>query len=97
MRAAVGESDAASDGDETDAKKRPSRRGNVGDVTGANFSAPVTVKFGEASATGVTVNSSTSITATAPAETIGTVNVTVTTAAGTSAVSKKDLFKFKAK
>jgi IPT/TIG domain len=64
-------------------------------ITGKNFTSPATVKFGEASATEVTVNSSTSITAVSPAGSVGTVNITVTTSAGTSATTTKDHFKYK--
>ncbi|MCD5309851.1 beta strand repeat-containing protein [Kineosporia babensis] len=57
-------------------------------ITGTGFSGTgvgtPTVKFGNTNATGVTVNSANSITANAPAGT-GTVFVTVTTNAGTSA------------
>jgi len=63
-------------------------------ITGTNFEAPATVKFGATPATEVTVTSSTTMTAVSPAGT-GTVNVTVTTSAGTSAANKKDHFKYK--
>ena len=49
------------------------------------------VKFGATNATGVTVNSATSITAVSPAG-AGTVHVTVTTPGGTSATSAADQF-----
>jgi hypothetical protein len=52
-------------------------------VSGANFEAGASVKFGTAQATGVTVNSPSSITATAPAGS-ATVEVRVSTASGTS-------------
>lgn len=65
-------------------------------ITGTHFVAPATVKFGEVPATHVTVVSSTSITVVSPAGSAGTVDVTVTTPAGTSAISKKDHFKYKA-
>ena len=67
-------------------------------ITGSNFTnfsgggAP-TVNFGGTAATGVTVNSATSITATAPSGT-GTVDVTVTTPGGTSATSTLDKFTY---
>ena len=51
------------------------------------------VKFGTNAATGVVVNSATSVTATSPAGT-GTVDVTVTTANGTSATSAADHFTY---
>lgn len=47
-------------------------------ITGTNFAAGATVTFGGTAATGVTVDSSTSISATAPAHTAGSVDVTVT-------------------
>jgi hypothetical protein len=65
-------------------------------ITGTRFANPATVHFGANPATGVTVHSSTSITAVSPAGSIGIVDVTVTTPGGTSAVNKKDHFKYKA-
>jgi hypothetical protein len=62
-------------------------------ITGSNFVPGATVAFGEAAATNVTVNSSASITAIAPAGS-GTVNVTVTTASGTSSISNADQFTY---
>jgi IPT/TIG domain len=56
-------------------------------ITGNEFTSGSTVKFGVTSATSVTVNSANSITAVAPAG-IGTVDVTVTTLEGTSAISQ---------
>jgi hypothetical protein len=50
--------------------------------------------FGSTAATSVTYNSSTSITATSPAESAGTVNVTVTTAYGTSSIISTDQFTY---
>jgi hypothetical protein len=64
-------------------------------ITGVNFASPATVRFGATPATGVLVNSSTSITATSPAGVVGTVDITVTTASGTSAATKSDHFKYK--
>ena len=62
-------------------------------ITGANFVAGATVKFGAASASGVKVVSETSITAVAPAGT-GTVDVTVSTPGGTSAAGAADQFSY---
>lgn len=62
-------------------------------ITGTNLSDATAVKFGSTSATSFTVTSSTSITATAPAGT-GTVDVTVTTADGTSATSTASKFTY---
>jgi IPT/TIG domain len=63
-------------------------------VTGTNFTGATAVKFGSTDASTFTVKSATSITAVAPAETAGTVDVRVTTSGGTSALSSKDHFKF---
>jgi hypothetical protein len=56
-------------------------------ITGLNFKGPdvTSVKFGTLSASKFTVDSGTSLTAEAPPGTAGTVDVTVTTSAGTSA------------
>jgi hypothetical protein len=62
-------------------------------ITGTGFVSPATVKFGEVSATSVTVSSSTSITAKSPAGS-GTVNVTVTDTNGTSAAVAHDWFAY---
>ncbi|HTA33621.1 MAG TPA: IPT/TIG domain-containing protein [Solirubrobacteraceae bacterium] len=76
-------------------KSGPTTGGTTVTITGANFTAPATVEFGGVSATEVTVNSATSLTAISPAEAKGAVDVTVTTSVGTSAVGKKDRFKYK--
>jgi beta-glucanase (GH16 family) len=60
-------------------------------ITGANFTGASAVKFGTAAATAFTVNSATQITATSPPGS-GTVDVTVTTPAGSSANSLADKF-----
>ncbi len=78
-------------------KSGSSAGGTVVKITGTNFASPATVKFGGVAATEASVNSSKSITAVSPAEVAGTVDVTVTTAGGTSATSKKDHFKYKKK
>ena len=64
-------------------------------ITGQHFSSPATVSFGGTPAIGVTVNSATSITATSPVGSVGTVDIRVTTLYGTSAVAKTDRFKYK--
>ena len=61
-------------------------------ISGTSFGAGATVSFDAQPATNVTVNSSTSITATSPPGSAGTVDVTVTTSAGTSAISTGDQF-----
>ncbi len=64
-------------------------------ITGTNFTKPATVKFGETAAAEARVNSPTSITAVSPAGSVGTINITVTTSTGTSAITTKDHFKYK--
>jgi hypothetical protein len=63
-------------------------------ITGRGFTGATSVRFGAASAA-MTVNSDTQITATSPPGSIGIVDVTVTTPAGTSAVSRPaDQFRY---
>ena len=62
-------------------------------ITGTGFTPASAVDFGSTAATHVVVNSSTQITATSPAG-FGTVDVTVTTAAGTSTTSSADQFTY---
>ena len=66
-------------------------------ITGTGFTGATAVNFGSKAATGVTVVSATSISATSPAGTAGTVDVTVTTPSGTSAISTTDKFTYVAK
>ncbi|WP_280343313.1 IPT/TIG domain-containing protein, partial [Nocardia abscessus] len=61
----------------------PTTGGTSVTITGTGFTGPTTVRFGS-TATTFTMNSPTQITAIAPAGSAGTVQVTVTTAAGTS-------------
>jgi hypothetical protein len=63
-------------------------------INGTNFTAATGVKFGTTAASNVMVVSATQITATAPAEAAGTVDVTVTTPVGTSATSTADQFTY---
>ncbi len=77
-------------------KKGSATGGTSVTITGTGFVTSATVTFGETPATEVTVNSATSITAVSPAGSAGTVNVTVTTSVSTSAIGKKDRFKYKA-
>jgi hypothetical protein len=58
--------------------------GTITTVIGTNFISGATVKFGSSAATNVTVNSSTTITATTPAGSAGAVTVTVTNPGGPS-------------
>ncbi len=68
--------------------------GTVVTIEGSGFVAGASVNFGVDSATHVTVNSASSIAATAPEASLGTVDVTVTTSAGTSATSAADEFTY---
>jgi hypothetical protein len=63
-------------------------------VTGTNFTGATAVRFGATAASSFTVNSATSITATSPPGT-GTVDLTVTTPGGTSAIGSGDQFTYK--
>jgi nicotinamide mononucleotide (NMN) deamidase PncC len=64
-------------------------------ITGTNFNnSGLVVHFGTATATGASIDSDTQITATSPAHAAGTVDVTVTTAAGTSATTSADQFTY---
>ena len=63
-------------------------------ITGTNFTGATAVNFGSTAATSFTVTSATQITAVAPAETAGTINITVTTPSGTSATSASDQFTY---
>jgi len=63
-------------------------------ITGTHFTGASAVMFGANNATSFTVNSASSISATAPAGT-GTVDVTVLTPDGTSATSASDRFTYK--
>ena len=65
-------------------------------MTGTNLTGATAVKFGSTAATNLTINSPTSITATAPAESAGTVDITVTTPGGTSATSTADRYTYAA-
>lgn len=71
----------------------PAGGGTAVSVTGTGFVGVTAVRFG-ASAASFVVNSASSLTATAPAGAAGTVDVTVTTAAGTSATSAADRFTY---
>ncbi|MFI4991686.1 MAG: IPT/TIG domain-containing protein [Solirubrobacterales bacterium] len=73
--------------------KGPASGGTVVKITGTGFAGITAVHFGAQSAS-FTVASSSKITATAPPGTTGTVDVTVTNAAGTSALSAADRFKY---
>jgi hypothetical protein len=72
----------------------PSAGGTAVTITGHGFVAGARVRFGSAAATHVVVHSPTSITATSPAGSPGTVDVVVTTSRGTSATSPADRFTY---
>ncbi|HWX87670.1 MAG TPA: IPT/TIG domain-containing protein [Solirubrobacteraceae bacterium] len=75
-------------------KKGPMAGGTPVAITGTGFTGATTVSFGSVAAMSVTVNSDSSITAVSPAEPAMGVNVTVSGPGGTSAVSRKDHFRF---
>jgi IPT/TIG domain/PASTA domain len=71
----------------------PVTGGTAVTITGTNLAAASAVKFGAAAATGFTAESETQITAIAPpSATVEAVNVTATTLAGTSPVTRADEF-----
>ena len=74
----------------------PTAGGTRVTITGTNLAGATAVKFGTTSAT-ITADTATSITATAPAGTAGTVDVTVTTAGGTSATGTADRYTYVAR
>ncbi len=68
--------------------------GTVVIITGVDFTGVTTIEFGSTEASGFTVHSATSITATSPPEAIGKVHVRVITPVGISPISAKSSFKF---
>lgn len=72
----------------------PTSGGTTVTLTGAHLSGASAVKFGNLNASSFTVVSSTTITAVAPASTPRTVDVTVTTAQGTSALTLGDRYTY---
>ena len=72
----------------------PISGGNSVTLTGTGFTGATLVTFGPTPATNVTVINDTTITATNPAEAVGTVNVTVTNPIGTSATSPADQYTY---
>ena len=73
--------------------KGPTAGGTSVVITGTNFAGATAVNFGAVTAL-FTINTATQITATSPAESVGTVDVTVTTPNGTSATSAADQFTY---
>jgi DNA-binding beta-propeller fold protein YncE len=63
-------------------------------ITGSCFAGATNVTFGTTATTSFTVNNALSLTATAPAHAAGTVNVTVTTPFGTSAIVPADQYTY---
>ena len=75
----------------------PSTGGTSVTISGTGFSGASTVNFGAGDPSPTyTVTSATTITATSPAGAIGTIDVTVTTAGGTSATGVADQFTYQA-
>ncbi|WP_441599467.1 IPT/TIG domain-containing protein [Ensifer sp. 2TAB8] len=72
----------------------PTAGGTTVVITGNNLLNATSVAFGGTAATGYTINSNTQITATAPAGTAGTVDITVTSPGGTSATSSSDQYTY---
>jgi alpha-tubulin suppressor-like RCC1 family protein len=75
----------------------PEAGGTSVTISGTNFEGVTAVNFGATAASSFTVKSSTTIEATSPAHAAGTVDVTVTTAKGTSAIGSGDHFTYLAK
>jgi hypothetical protein len=72
----------------------PTGGGTSVTITGTNFSGVTNVFFGTLPSASFTVTSSTSITAVAPAQAAGAVDLTVLTGAGLSASSSSDVFTY---
>lgn len=70
--------------------------GDTVTITGTGFTAATAVNFGGTAATNFTVDFDTQITATVPAASVGTVDITVTTANGTSSTSSADEYTYDA-
>jgi hypothetical protein len=77
-------------------RRGPASGGTSVTITGTNFAGVTAVKFGSANAASFKVNSEASITAVSPSGVKKTtVDVTVTTASGTSAIVPRDGFKYR--
>ncbi|MDR3593934.1 IPT/TIG domain-containing protein [Clostridium sp.] len=70
--------------------------GNTVTITGTGFTGATAVNFGSTAATSFNVVSDTEITATVPAGSAGAVDITVTTASGTSSTSSADKYTYAA-
>lgn len=75
-------------------KNGPGVGGTTVKITGTHLTGVSSVKFGNAAASGVTEESSTSLTAVSPAHKLGVVDVTVVTGHGTTATSSADRFTY---
>jgi hypothetical protein len=76
-------------------KAGPASGGTTVTITGSGFTGATEVRFASGEAEKFDVVSATSLTAESPPGTVGTVDVTVTTPGGTSALSTADHFKYK--
>ena len=74
----------------------PNGGGNSVTITGSSLTGVTAVSFGTAAASNVIVESDSAVVATAPAHADGTVDVTVTNPAGTSAAVTADQFTYTA-
>jgi IPT/TIG domain len=72
----------------------PANGGTSVTITGTGFTGATAVSFGGTKAASFAVNGDTSITAVSPSAAAGTVDVTVTSAGGTSSISASDQFTF---
>ena len=77
-------------------KKGPAAGSTTVTVTGTGFAGATSVRFGSANALSYEVDSTTSITALAPAHASGAVEVTVTTPNGQSAPTSRDRYTYEA-
>src|SRR5262249_14004457 len=68
--------------------------GRVVVIKGTNFAGTTAVKFGTTNASAFSIDADTQITATAPAGSAGTVDITVTTNNGTSSTGSADQFTY---
>jgi uncharacterized repeat protein (TIGR02543 family) len=68
--------------------------GNTVTITGTGFTGATAVKFGNTAASNINIDSDTQITVKAPAGSVGTVDITVTTPDGTSAISSADQYTY---